>query len=268
MTRQGTNGRVAAFFDLDGTLIGQPSLERRFIADLRWRRAIPMSNYLAWLSRAAWLAPRGIGMMKYANKVYLRGLSAGECREDYQPKGQAPRQGFLRQEMAAPRFFPEGIDQVAWHARRGHAIVLVSGTLAPLAQEIALALVVRLAVRGIVATVAICATRLEEIGGRWTGRIVGEAMFGEAKGRALERLAQDEGFALEHCYAYGNSFDDRWMLAAVGRPVVVNPSERIEKLARRRGWAVVAWLRHGITERSQRAQRIRSDDTILGRSVT
>src|SRR4029077_10693445 len=42
-------GRVAAFFDLDGTLILRPSLERRFFAELRQRRAIPMRNYFLWL---------------------------------------------------------------------------------------------------------------------------------------------------------------------------------------------------------------------------
>jgi len=143
--------------------------------------------------------------------------------------------------MAAPRFLPEGVDQVAWHAQQGHAIVLVSGTLAPLAQEMALALVVRLAVRGIAASVAVCATRLEENDGQWTGRIVGDAMFGEAKERAVRRLAGEKGFELAQCYAYGDCISDRWMLEAVGRPAAVNPSRRLETLARRKRWPVLTW---------------------------
>jgi HAD superfamily hydrolase (TIGR01490 family) len=130
---------------------------------------------------------------------------------------------------------------VAWHAQRGHAIVLVSGTLAPLAQEMALALVVRLAVRGIAASVAVCATRLEENDGRWTGHIIGDAMFGEAKGRAVQQMAVDKGFELAQCYAYGDSVSDRWMLEAVGRPVAVNPSWRLMSLARRKSWPVLTW---------------------------
>jgi len=259
MNLRETSGRIAAFFDLDGTLIAEPSVERRFFANLQERRAIPTRNYLLWLARAVWLAPRGTEMMRHANKMYLRGLYAnGGGSADY---GQLPRRGSGQAEMAAPRFFPEGVNQVAWHARQGHAIVLVSGTLAPLAQEMALALTLRLAVRGIGASVAVCATRLEETDGRWTGRIVGDAMFGEAKGRAVRRLAKEEGFELARCYAYGDSASDRAMLEAVGRPCVVNPVGAMERLARKREWAVLAWT--GRPKSASSAQTAQRRDTAV-----
>jgi HAD superfamily hydrolase (TIGR01490 family) len=143
--------------------------------------------------------------------------------------------------MAVPRFFPAGVDQVAWHAKQGHAIILVSGTLEPLAREMALALMVRLAVRGVEASLVVCATRLEENDGRWTGRIIGDAMFGEAKACALRRIAAEGDFDLSQCYAYGDCVNDRWMLEAVGRPAVVNPSRGMEALAQRRGWTTLMW---------------------------
>jgi HAD superfamily hydrolase (TIGR01490 family) len=232
MKKRLTCGRIAAFFDLDGTLISGPSVEQRFFANLRHRRAIPLRNYFLWLLRAAWLAPQGMEQMRHANKMYLRGVCASGC--DCEADGEPSK-------LAAPQFFLEGVDQMAWHARQGHAIVLVSGTVAPLAQEMALALTVRLAVRGIAASVAVCATRLEESEGRWTGRIAGDAIVGEAKRHAVRRLAKEEGFDLARCYAYGDSAADLAMLEAVGRPCVVNPAGGMEKLARRRDWAVLVW---------------------------
>jgi HAD superfamily hydrolase (TIGR01490 family) len=258
MKRDQMGGRVAAFFDLDGTLIGGPSLERRFFAELRRRRAIPLRNYFLWLGRTALLAPRGMQMMRHANKMYLRGIH--EDGSGFCDRGQP--------EMAVPRFFREAVEWTAWHAEQGHAIVLVSGTLAPLAQEMALALVVRLAVRGIAASVAVCATRLEQREGRWTGRILGDAMFGEAKARAVAQLARCKGFDLAKCHAYGDSWSDRWMLEAVGHAAAVNPSWRMERLARRRGWSVLSWreerrLNTELTEKSTERPR-ENVDALLG----
>lgn len=260
MTVSENSERVAAFFDVDGTLLAGPSLERVFFEDLRARGAIAWRNYLLWLAQAGWLAPRGIQMMRHANKMYLRGVSV-DGGETERKRETTPEQ----RRRVGPRFFPDGVDQVAWHARQGHAIVLVSGALAPLTKEIALALVIRLAVRGMAAAVEVRATEVEERGGRWTGRIAGEAMFGEAKARAVRELAKERGFEPGRCYAYGNSRSDLAMLEAVGRAVVVNPSARMEALARRRGWAVMAWLEKELTQSSTRAQRIqRRDETLLG----
>jgi HAD superfamily hydrolase (TIGR01490 family) len=223
----GNTGCVAAFFDVDGTLVAGPSLERRFFRLLRYRRAIPAGNYLRWLAEAVRLAPRGIEAMRHANKKYLRGVAVGGAGEG----GLKP----------APTFLQEAVERVAGHALQGHAIVLVSGTLEPLAQEAARALEEQLAGRGIVAAIGVCATRLEVAGERWTGRVIGEAMYGETKARAVRRLAAKMQLDLTRCYAYGDSLSDRWLLAAVGRPVAVNPAAELARMARQWDWPALHW---------------------------
>ncbi len=252
-----SRGYVAAFFDIDGTLLAPPSLERQFLAALRSRRAIPMRNYFLWLARAARLAPKGPAAMRHANKMYLRGVNIHDCKGNGGRPGQTPRQDSGQAELAVPRFFPEAIDQIAWHVRQRHAIVLVSGTLAPLAAEVGLALTMRLAVRGVAATVAVCATRLEEREGRWTGRIAGEAMFGEAKGHAVRWMIRENNFNVQQCYAYGDSLSDRWMLEGVGQAAVVNPSWWLEKFARKKNWPVLTWAEgKNSTQSSPRTQSV------------
>jgi len=244
---------VAAFFDIDGTLLAPPSLERQFLAALRRQGAIPLRNYFLWLARAVRLSLRGFAAMQHANKMYLRGVRADECKRKNQQFVQPefiahkPRDGAA---VAVPRFFPAAIEQVLWHARRKHAIVLVSGTLEPLAMEVGLAVTMLLAVRGVAVTVAVCATQLEESGGRWTGRIAGEAMFGEAKAREVRRIIRENKFDAGQCYAYGDSWSDRAMLAAVGRASAVNPSRRLARVARKKEWAVLAWAAEKSSTRS------------------
>jgi HAD superfamily hydrolase (TIGR01490 family) len=262
MTAIGPSGRhIAVFFDIDGTLLAPPSLERQFVAALRRQRTIPLRNYFLWLARAARLSLRGLAGMRHANKMYLRGIGASECVGKKQQTAQPGSIAHKRRDGAAvavPRFFPAVIDQVFWHARRGHAIVLMSGTLEPLATEVGLALTMLLAVRGVAATVTICATQLEENCGRWTGRIVGEAMFGEAKARAARRMIQENKFDARQCYAYGNSWSDLPMLDAVGHAAVVNPSWRLARAARKRNWQALTWAeRKNSTQSSLRTRSAR-----------
>jgi phosphoserine phosphatase len=252
---------IAAFFDLDGTLMPLPSLERRFIRTLRYRHEISLTNYLAWLKEAVRLMPRGINAVVHSNKMYLKGIhsldeSDGENRSDssghtsgHQAGGQASAHSSLvpsrsvrrNPRLPVPHFFAEGVERVAWHARQGHAIVLVSGTLEPLASAAALALVLRLAVNGVTSSIGVCATQLEEAGENWTGRVLGEAMFGEAKARAVNKLADEMLLDLSRCYAYGDGTSDRWLLAAVGKPAAVNPSRKLVRIAQKRGWPVLHW---------------------------
>jgi alcohol-forming fatty acyl-CoA reductase len=257
---------IAAFFDLDKTLVPMPSLEKRFFAMLRYRKLIGIWNYLLWLTEAARLVPRGINQVMHANKMYLRGVRAdvgcGETditfclRLEHDVEEKIKRQA----RMPAPAY-PGAIERLAWHAERGHLIVLVSGTLEPLAERAARELEAELGERGFVTEIRVCATRLEESAGSWTGRIVGEAMFGEAKARAVRRIAAELDLDLPGCFAYGDSSSDRWMLEAVGRPTAVNPSNDLAGIARRNEWAVLWWGKgKDFTQRAQRTQRTDESD--------
>ena len=218
------NAGAAAFLDLDGTLMCLPSLEKRFFSMLRYRKLIGVRNYVLWIAEAVRLAPRGARQVMYANKLHLRGV----------PRDQTDS-------SRVPPFYPEAIERVVWHAERGHLIVIVSGTLEQLADGSARVLEAELRARGLASAIRVCATRLGEKSDRWTGRIVGEAMFGEAKARAIRRIAAAEDLDLGRCFAYGDSASDRWMLEAVGKPAAVNPSNDLARIAERKDWAVLWW---------------------------
>jgi HAD superfamily hydrolase (TIGR01490 family) len=226
-----SGGRGAAFFDIDGTLLAKPSLERRFFAELRWQGKIPAQNYFFWLAEAIRLGSRDLYAATQANKAYLRGVSA----ESLFAISAKRRTAWM------PEFFPAAVQRIWWHALRGDAIVLVSGTLLPLAEIVGAALERELLWRGIDATVAAVATKPEVAAGRFTGRVAGTAMFAEEKARAVQEFAGEQKIALCKCSAYGDSSLDRWMLAAVGHPFLINPTRRLRRIALLRGWQILEW---------------------------
>ena len=267
-------GNIAAFFDLDGTLQALPTLEKRFFRMLRYRKEIPARNCFLWLLEALRLLPQGINAVLQANKMFLRGVpvldESGErdgdvCswhKSDHQATVQASalpsKRARRNPRLTGPAFFAPAVERVAWHAKRGHEMVLVSGTLEPLAWEAARAMEDELAARGITTKIHVCATRLEEFDHRWTGRVLGEAMFGKAKARAVKRLAGEMQLDLERCYAYGDSLNDRWLMAAVGRPAAVNPSKDLLSVARTCAWPVLHWERkknHSPCDKELRVQQ-------------
>ena len=246
-----TTARVAAFFDLDGTLTPLPSLERRFFRMLRDRREIALKNYFSWLREALKLLPQGWSRVAQGNRMYLRGVenfgesstgnrgdSSGRA-SGHQDNGQASEPPNDNPRLPVPCFFEEGVERVTCHAMLGHRVVIVSGTLEPLAKVAARVLEAEIAARGFSTRIRACATRLKERNGKWTGEILGEPMFGEAKARVVCALAEEMSLDLSQCWAYGDGAEDRWMLAAVGHPVVMNPAFPLARIARKEGWPVL-----------------------------
>jgi HAD superfamily hydrolase (TIGR01490 family) len=224
-------GRIAAVFDIDGTLLPPPSLELRLVAHLalhgemqfgavgNWLRSlVPQILRISRGSAELSARPR----MSDENKTYLKGVRISAVDE------------WIAQEFAEVEFFSRALEIVDWHRRRGHAIVLISGTLAPLARAVGALLAGDQGIH-------ICATELECDGNRWSGRVNGNAICGPAKEEALKRLAAEHHFDLSRSYAYADSLKDRWLLGEVGHAIAVNAGPRLAQHARKRGWRLADW---------------------------
>ena len=138
-------------------------------------------------------------------------------------------------------FFEEAVARVEWHARQGHAIVLVSGTVKPVARLVATALECELEGRGIEREILVSATRLEQCGGVFSGRVAGEANCGEAKRTAIANVARAMQIELRESHAYGNTVRDVPMLEGVGRAHAVNPGVELARVANQLDWMIWHW---------------------------
>jgi len=219
-----------AFFDVDGTLLPHPSLEKRFFWRLLRQGRIPPANYLPWVAQMVRLGGLKFATAVETNKMYLRGIPAAIL--------SAPE---LRPDLWIPEFFPAAIQRIWWHILRGDEIVLVTGTLDPLAEIVKTALERALLWRGVEKQFAVLATRLVTGHECWTGGIEGTPMFGEAKRKAVKNLAISRNVPLKECFAYGDHALDRWMLGAVGHPIAVNPTSRLRRIALHNDWQVMNW---------------------------
>jgi HAD superfamily hydrolase (TIGR01490 family) len=79
--------------------------------------------------------------------------------------------------------------------------------------------------------------------GVYTGRLAAPFCYGEGKAEAIITVAEAEGYDLARSYAYTDSAGDLPMLEIVGHPVAVNPDRALESIAYHRGWPIVEFSR-------------------------
>ncbi|MDE0130037.1 MAG: HAD-IB family phosphatase [Gammaproteobacteria bacterium] len=209
-----------ALFDIDGTLLNEPSSEKRFMLwlFLRWR--IGPVRLLAYALFALRYFPRyGPGVFA-KNKSLLWRRTVGGTES-------------LAREWAAERldraFHGPCLERLRAHQQGGDIVVLLSGTPSVLADAIA----ERLGVDNVVATE--CALAAGRYGfGPPIVHCVGEAKLASAR----DLCARFET-TLADTTAYGNSLSDLPLLGACGLPVAVNPDSALAAIAREKGWEVI-----------------------------
>ena len=217
-------GNVGVFFDLDGTLLAAPSVERRFVFYLLIRGLIGPAEFAHCAARFITNIVRNPRAAIGANKAHFSGVST-RCAEKWS----------WHLASHPVKFVSEGLSRLEFHFARGHRIFLITGAPAPLAELVASYFSVPLTIVG---------TQLEVRDGLWTGEIADEHMCGDAKQRAIVQLAAAHNLDLARSFAYGDSVCDLPMLETVGHPAAVNPSRNLERVARARNWRVLHWNGH------------------------
>ena len=222
--------REAAFFDLDRTLISGSS-------GLPWARAATKAGLISRRQMARW----GVDAMRFR----LRG-STDEATEKLLGEIKLVFQGTSARQIARmapevlvgvlPRIYPEMLEEVYAHQDAGRPTFIVSAAGDELVQLLARILYMD----GGIGT-------SYEVGedGLFTGDLGGAFMYGEGKVEAMRRFAAEHDIDLARSFAYSDSASDLPMLRAVGNPVVVNPDDRLTRIAREEGWRVMRFERLG-----------------------
>jgi HAD superfamily hydrolase (TIGR01490 family) len=214
----------AAFFDVDGTLVGTNivhafafyAMNQGSIFGTAWRTArtlagVPFYWSLDKVNRKAF------------NEVFYqsyRGLS-----ED--------RLVVLAEELfervLRPAVHPGTPRLLAQARRAGCRIVLVTGALDFTMRRLADHL----------GADDLIANRMHFVEGIATGRVVPPIVEGAHKALIIRDYCVREGLALDRSHAYSDSFSDYPMLAVVGHPAAVNPDLRLRSVARAYEWPIL-----------------------------
>lgn len=212
---------AASYFDVDGTLVGTNLVHPTLFYLMN--QGTPLQTALR-VGRALVKAPQMLLAEMADRRLFnelLYNSYQGMSEDRLLLLGREVYEKVLR-----PAVYPFARSLVAKSRANGHRVVFVSGALDCVLCHVAEAL----------GADEVIGNRLEIKDGIATGKILKPVVAGPEKARLIREHARENGFDLNECFAFSDSYSDLPMLSVVGHPAVVNPDKRLALLARAYSW--------------------------------
>ncbi len=211
---------IAAFFDLDRTLISGFSAKQFVTARLKSGKMTP-KEMAAQFSGALVYA---IGNKNFAGlaAISAKGI-AGQDETALQNLGEEVYLKYLSKTI-----IPESRALVQAHMAKGHTVAIVSAATPYQVEPVARDLGIK----------HIMCTRMEVEGGKFTGKIEEPACWGEGKAHAGRTFAEEHNIDLSKSFFYTDSNEDMPLLEIVGHPKPVNPDKELSAVAIENDWGI------------------------------
>jgi HAD superfamily hydrolase (TIGR01490 family) len=213
--------RVAAFFDIDHTLIAGDS-------------ALLFVRHLLRLGQIGY---RDLLPPIYYNVLYrLNVLDIDAVFRRYQSWVRGQDHAEMQQlcldwyhTYLRPRIYAEMVDCINEHRLSGHVVALLSSATTSVAEPLGRELGIE----------HLLVNRLLVVEGCLTGEAEMPLCWGAGKVHWARRFASAHDVDLEQSYFYSDSVTDLPVLELVGNPRPVNPDRLLRRHAQRRGWPIL-----------------------------
>ncbi|HFA49001.1 MAG TPA: HAD-IB family hydrolase [Bacteroidetes bacterium] len=223
---------IGAFFDLDRTLIKGFSAKEFFQTRL-------FSGRMSSKEIVAQFAGALVYAFGNGNFAGLAAIGAqGVKGVDEKTFIEVGEEVYLKH--LADEIYPEARALVAAHMAKGHTVAIVSAATPYQVEPIARDLCIE----------EVMCTRMEVHNGKFTGRIIEPACWGEGKAHAARELAEKHQLDLAKSYFYTDSAEDMPLLEIVGNPRPMNPDTKLSGIAFKNDWPVYRFndeTRPGVT---------------------
>jgi HAD superfamily hydrolase (TIGR01490 family) len=223
-------GPIAAFFDLDKTIISRSST---LVFGPSFYRNGLISRGDVVRGALAQIAFR-LGGASHQRMEKIREQVSQAC-QGWPADRVAEIVTRNLHDLIVPHVYAEARALLTEHRTAGQDVIIVSTSGQEMVAPIG----------ALLGASSVIATRMEVADSRYTGQVEFYA-YGEAKAEQVRALAAERGYSLPLCYAYSDSVTDLPMLEMVGNPRAVNPDRALRRIAQQRGWPVLTFSAHRV----------------------
>jgi len=218
------NGRAAAFYDLEGTLVSTNLVHTLMFYSKRQQGIFKTIRKTA--STLAKLPAFGVTDL-YSRNVfneYFFKSYAGESEDRLRYFSEE-----LFEDVLKPAIYPGTKELIEQSKKNGQVQVVITGALDFTIDKL----------MDYLGIDVYKANRLEFVNGYATGRILPPVMASATKAKWMREFAEREEINLSESYSYSDSISDLPMLAIVGHPVAIHPDFRLRQTAMQHDWPIL-----------------------------
>lgn len=205
--------KVAAFFDIDGTIYREGLITEVFkkiikyelVAENKWYKEVRPS-FIQWDKRQGDYDTYLLKMVDIYTEAIV---GINQYHIDYIAKKVIEQKG--------DRVYTFSRERIKWHKDKGHVVIAISGSPIELVKEMSLKYNMD-DYRGTI-------YKIDE-NNLYSGDII-PMWDSESKKKAIADLTEKYDIDLENSYAYGDTTGDFNMLNSVGNPFAINPTKEL-----------------------------------------
>jgi HAD superfamily hydrolase (TIGR01490 family) len=218
------NGRAAAFYDLEGTLVSTNLVHTLgFYARRQQGLLATIKKSAGTLAKLPFFAATDLYSRNVFNEIFFKSYE-GESEDRLRYFSQE-----LFEDVLKPAIYDGTPELIARAKKLGQRQIVITGaldfTVKPLIDYLGID--------------ELAANRLEFVNGYATGRLLPPVMASATKAKWIREYAEKNEINLSDSFAYSDSISDLPMLSIVGHPVAVNPDFRLKQTALQHDWAIL-----------------------------
>lgn len=218
---------IIAAFDFDGTLIGGYSGNVLF-QERRKRKEVSKDEMTESISTLF----KTMVKLVEANEMLARAFARWEGKSEAEMEELSEH---IYENAIQDSVFPEMRTILEAHRAAGHTLVVATS---------ASRYQVEPAIKALGIKHLLC-TELEVKGGKLTGKLAGENLFGPGKAAAIKKFVADLDGTLANTYFYADGSEEVELMESVGHPSPVNPGSKLMAAAKRNKWPVLKFSSRG-----------------------